>query len=82
MLILKKVKYENIMNLFIQKIGHIVAQFVSLVLKCANFLHKDRRSKTCYSFFMVNLTLFALDLGFLQQNFEITVLNRGICTIY
>ena len=32
MLILKKVKCENIMNLFIQKIGHIITQFVSLVL--------------------------------------------------
>ena len=32
MLILKKVKCENIMNLFIQKIGHIIAQIVSLDL--------------------------------------------------
>ena len=31
-LILKKMKCENIMNLFIQKIGHIIAQIVSLVL--------------------------------------------------
>ena len=31
-LILKKVKCENIPNLFIQKIGHIIAQIVSLVL--------------------------------------------------
>ena len=32
MLILKKVKCENIMKLFIQKIGHIIAKFVSLVI--------------------------------------------------
>ena len=32
MLILKKVKCENIMNLFIQKMGQIIAKFVSLVI--------------------------------------------------
>ena len=31
-LILKKVKCENTMDLFIQKIGHIITQIVSLVL--------------------------------------------------
>ena len=63
MLILKKVKCENITNLFIQKIGHMIAQIVSLVLlmdileRHVNHFFKDMMSPNLLKLLLWFLTM-------------------------